>query len=65
MVNIEEIKRRANEKGLSFAALERKADLGNGVIGGWKAAAPRLDSVQKVAAVLECTVDDLLRKEAV
>lgn len=65
MVNIEEIRRRAAEIGLTLASLERKADLGNGVIGNWGTASPRLDTLQKVAAVLECNIDDLIIKEAV
>lgn len=63
MVNIEEIRRRAAEIGLTIASLERKADLGNGVIGNWGTASPRLDTLQRVAAVLGCGVDDLLKKE--
>ena len=65
MINMEVLKKKADEKGLNFAALERRADLGNGVIARWATSTPSLSSVQKVAAVLECHIDDLIIKEAV
>lgn len=65
MVNVDAIRKKAEAMGLTLAALERRADLGNGVIARWVTSTPSLSSVQKVAAVLECHIDDLIIKEAV
>lgn len=62
MVNFEELEIRAKAKGHTIASLERAANLGNGVISGWKSRSANVLSLQKVAIVLECTVDDLLMK---
>ena len=60
MVNLEELQKKMKEKGLTLAALERRADLGNGVIGRWKNSSPNLDTLQKVADVLECDIRELI-----
>ncbi len=60
MVDLEELQKKIKEKGLSLAALERRADLGNGVIGRWKNSSPNLDTLQKVADVLECDIRELI-----
>lgn len=62
MINMEVLRQKADAKGLNFSALERRADLGNGVIARWATSSPSLTSVQKVAAVLECNIDDLIIK---
>lgn len=63
-MNIENIRRKANEKQLSIMALERKADLGNGIIGKWGKSYcnPTLKSMVAIAKALDCTVDDLLKE---
>ena len=60
MVNFEVLEEKMKSKGFTVASLERAANLGNGVIGGWKSGSANVSSLQKVAAVLECTVDELL-----
>lgn len=57
---VEVIRARAQAKGLSIYALERKAGVGNGAIARWDVSAPRLDNLQKVADALECSVVELL-----
>lgn len=61
----ERIMELAAQKGLSVAALERKADIANGVICKWKSGGQgaTIGSLVKVAKVLGVTVDDLLPKE--
>lgn len=59
------IKEKCKEKGLSIFALEKKAGIGNGTIARWDTSSPTLDSLQAVAKVLECTVDELLTDAAV
>ena len=54
------VKKIAEQKGIAISALEKNAGLGNGVIGGWKTSSPRLDTLEKVAAVLEMDVTDLI-----
>ena len=63
MINVDLIQAKASALGLSFAALERRADIANGVIRKWAENSPNLETVKKVADVLGCTVDDLLVKE--
>lgn len=60
----ERIMELAAQKGLSVAALERKANIANGVICKWKGGGQgaTIGSLVKIAKVLEVTVDDLLPK---
>ena len=60
---LKHIKEKCKEIGLSISALEKKAGIGNGTIARWVESSPTLGSLQAVAKVLECTVDDLLHDE--
>lgn len=62
MVN--QIKAKCKEKGLSVLRLEKAAGIGMNTIYKWDNAPPGIDKVQRVASVLECTIDDLIREEA-
>lgn len=64
MIDVSFIQKKAEEMGLSIAALERKADLYNGAINNMRESNPTIESLKKVADVLGCTLDDLLKKEA-
>ena len=57
------IKERADKKGISISALEKKAGLGNGVIGGWKSSSPTIGKLQAVADALDCKVEQLLKDQ--
>ena len=61
---LKKIKELCNEKGLSISELEKKANIGNGTIGRWDKSSPTVGSLQAVAKVLECTVDELLTDAA-
>ncbi len=63
MVNVEVIQEKASAQGLTFAAIERRADIANGSIARWKDSSPNLQTIKKVAHVLGCTVDELIVKE--
>ena len=65
MVDMDVLRAKVLEKGLNFSTLERQANVGNGVIAKWDHATPKLDTLQKVAAVLKCPIEELLKKEAV
>ena len=65
MVNVDVIAAKASAMGLSLTNLERAAGLGHGLIGKWKFSSPNVSSLQKVAAVLKCPIEELLKKEAV
>ena len=66
MVDFKVLEQKIKENGLTIAALERAANIGNGVIRAWeKQNSPNVISLQKVARVLKCSVDELLKKEAV
>lgn len=54
------ISKRADEKGMSINALEEKAGIASGSIYKWKTVSPTIRSISKVAAVLGCSVDDLI-----
>lgn len=56
----ENVKKIADEKGISISALEKKAGLGNGVISGWKTSSPTVANLKSVADVLHVNVDKLL-----
>lgn len=60
LVNMERLRALCAERGLSIAALERRADIGNGVIARWAENEPRVGNVQAAASVLGVTVDELL-----
>ena len=47
---------------LLFLSLKRSAD-GNGTISGWVDSKPRIDSLQKVAAMMGITLAELLKDD--
>lgn len=60
MVNMEALTAMASAKGYNIASLERAANLGNGVIGRWRTASPNLETLEKVAGVIGCSIADLV-----
>ena len=60
----ENVKKIAEEKGISISALEKKAGLGNGVISGWKTSSPTVTNLKAVSVILGTTVDKLLEENA-
>lgn len=59
----EKIKARAESKKLSVRKIEIEAGLSNGAIARWSEKSPSIDKVFRVAKVLGCTVDDLIKDE--
>lgn len=57
------VKTRADGMNISIAELEKRAEVSNGTIGGWKTGRPYAETLQKVAKVLDCTIEDLLKGE--
>lgn len=57
---VEKIKKLANERGMSIFALETKANVGNGTISRWNNSKPNLSTLEKIAKVLEVSVEELL-----
>ena len=53
------VKTRAENLGISIAELEKRAEIANGTIGGWKNGRPYAETLRKVADVLGCTVNEL------
>ena len=64
MVNFEVLEKKMKAKGHTVMSLERAANISNGVIGKWKTSSPNIETLLKVADVLECKVDDLVTKDA-
>lgn len=58
------IKSRAEKTGQTVEDVERKAELSPRTIRRWNDHAPAFDKVFRVANVLGCTVDDLIREDA-
>lgn len=54
------VKARADVKKMTIAALEAKAGIANGTVGGWRTGKPLAETLKKVADVLECDINDLL-----
>lgn len=59
----ENVKRLCDEKNMSIMALEKAAGLANGTVGGWRTAIPTAVSLQKVASVLEVSMETLMKEE--
>lgn len=60
----EKIKELAKVQRLSIRQIEIAAGLSNGAIARWSEKSPSIDKVYRVANVLGCTVDDLIREDA-
>ncbi len=65
LVIYENVKKLCVEQGLTVMALEQKAGLANGTVGGWRNSIPTAISLQKVAAVLGVAMEDLLKEDEV
>lgn len=57
----ENIKAICEEKNISISALEKKAALGNGTIGKWRDSKPKVDTLAKVAGVLNVSLSRLMK----
>ena len=55
---------RAKEAGMSINSIEKETNLSIGSICKWNTVSPTAKSLLKVANVLGCSVDDLLRIKA-
>lgn len=55
------IKEICKERGISVNSVEKEAGLSNGIISKWDECSPTVDKLQPVAAVLNMTVDELLK----
>lgn len=53
------------EQRLTKAKVEAGAGLGNGTIESWKDGNPTISNLEKVANVLGCEVEDLVKKEVI
>ena len=55
------IRARARDIGISVNSIEKEANLSLGSISKWNTVSPTVKSLLKVAKILNCTVDDLLK----
>ena len=60
---VERIRALAKEKGLTIAAIEKEAGIGNGVIARWDEHSPRVSALFAVANVLGVSLDYLVSGE--
>lgn len=63
MTTFERIKKLAKQHGMTLAKLNEQAGLGTNSIYHWKTKKPSTDNLQKVAKVLNVSVDYLLGKD--
>lgn len=51
-----------DERGLNDSTVARLSGVASATISSWKSGAytPKLDKLRKIAAVLDCTIDDLI-----
>lgn len=61
MAIYDNIRRVASAKNISIRKLERQAGLANGTISKWNQSEPKIFKLRKVAALLEVTLDDLIK----
>ena len=54
--------KRASEKGMSINSLEKKAGIAIGSVYKWNSVSPTIRNISKVAEVLECSIDELLKE---
>ena len=64
MTLVEKVKALCEAHELTFAALERRLDFGNGTIRKWDNATPSGDKLAKVADFFDVSVDYLLGRDA-
>ena len=55
------VKAHCQRLGITIMECEKRAGLGNGVIGAWRQSYPRVDSLMAVAEVLGVDVSELLK----
>lgn len=60
---VEKIRKLAEQQRLSIRQIEIAAEVSNGAIARWDEKLPSVDKVFRVANVLGCTVDDLIRDD--
>lgn len=64
MTIYDNVKKRADSMNLTISEVETRAEIANGTIGGWRASRPFAETLQKVAKVLNCKIEDLLKEDA-
>lgn len=57
----DKISKRASEKGISINSLEKQAGISIGSVYKWNTVSPTIRNLSKVAEVLGCTIDELLK----
>lgn len=60
MTLYDKIKSMADDQNLSISYIEENTNLSNGSISKWKTNSPRVDSLNKVAKLLGCSLDFLM-----
>ena len=64
MTIYDNVKSRADKLDLSISEIEKRAEIANGTIGGWKTSKPYAETLQKVASGLSCKIEDLMETES-
>lgn len=57
------VKNLCEKQGLTIMALEQRAGLANGTIGGWRNSKPMAESLLKVSQVLGVPMEELMKQE--
>lgn len=59
---LKSVKKMCEKKGITTYKLEKECGFSNGCICKWEKSIPSVDKIAKVAAVLGCTIDELLNE---
>lgn len=60
MTIYDKVKKAADAEDMSIAELERKAEVANGTVSKWKTGKPRVETLVKIAEVLNTDITTLL-----
>lgn len=60
---LENIKKECRKQGITIDSLEKTAGIAENSVYRWGKVSPSVDKVQRAAAVLRVTVDELLKEE--
>lgn len=64
MTIYDNVKKRADSMNMAISEVESRAEIANGTIGGWRTSRPFAETLQKVAKVFNCKIEDLLKEDA-
>lgn len=62
MAIYDKVKNECEKHNMTIMELEKRAEIANGVVGKWRESKPNIDTLLKVAKVLEVSIEELLEE---